>query len=350
VYTIGVSKKTDNPNTAAQQLIELANYYPSPHNGQPIELAMDGNKLEVFFVRERGLKSADVSYTFSFTSMGIFIEHLRLCAQALGHTISVDLELPDVSALKGSGSVIFAKCSISWNSQQPDTELQKAIHFRQTSRKKYTKGLDDTTIDDMLKLTKNHHMKLVPLSPEASRKTVWLNQRAVFDDMFDTSVRQELAHWLRYTEDQKNQTQDGLSYDCMELNGKLLEFTVKHYKILHMPVLSWLLKQYYMHTMKDSSSVFYMLSPFADEHDAYKVGETIMQLWMGLSKAGYYIHPFGTIMSNPQAHADFMKLVGITNESVDNSYLTFIFRAGESPQPARSLRIPPAKHLMKETT
>ncbi len=133
---------------------------------------------------------------------------------------------------------------------------------------------------------------------------MWLNQKAVFDDMFDEPVRRELDHWLRYSKHQKKQKKDGLSYDCMELNGKLLKYTVDHPKILRAPVLSWIIKQYYIRTMSDSSDVYYMLAPFSNEEKAYRVGWEVMKVWIEATRNGYYIHPFGTIMGNRRAHKD----------------------------------------------
>ena len=42
-----------------QELFELANHYPSPHNGQPIEArALNEGSFELFF----GLQAAEISF------------------------------------------------------------------------------------------------------------------------------------------------------------------------------------------------------------------------------------------------------------------------------------------------
>lgn len=333
------------------QLLELANRYPSPHNGQPIRVKIrNAHELDLYFQRERGLRAADISYIFSFVGMGVFMEHLALCAQALGHQLTYKLSLPTEVNLHGEGLVRFAHCSLVWQAHSTQPSLEKALLARQTSRKKYSAGVDAKTSQALCTIAGEHHMQLEKVTPQQAQQTIWLNQRAVFDDMFDDAVRRELDRWLRYTAGQKQTARDGLAYDCMEINGHLMRFIVKHYKMLHMPIIAPLLRQYYLRTMKDKSDVFYMLAPFGNEQASFQVGEVIMKLWQALTQQGYYLHPFGTIMSNHAAHRDFVQLTGISNESRESSYLVFIFRAGKSQKPTPSLRLPVKGHLLMEST
>lgn len=330
-------------------LLELANLYPSPHNGQPIRLKQTGeNSFDIYFERERGLQAADISFIFSFVSMGVFTEHMSLCAQALGHKFSYSLDLPKEEDLRGHGVIKFAKCSLKWNIAEPDPSLLEMLHFRQTSRKKYYEGISQELSSVIEKLAADGGMSLVKLDDQQAKSTIWLNQRAVFDDMFDEPVRQELDHWLRYSKRQKLAKKDGLSYDCMELNGSLMKLIVDHPKILRMPGISWVTKEYYLRTMTDSSNVYYMLAPFASGQDAFDVGLIVMKVWKEIALRRYYLHPFGTIMSNHAAHKDFLKLVNVEHESREHDYLVFIFRCGKSKLPHPSLRIPFQNHLILE--
>lgn len=332
-----------------EKFLQLVNNYPSPHNGQPIRLKLvDDNKIELYFEKSRGLQASEVSFIFSFVSMGIFVEYLKSCAKALGHRAQVQVSLPKENELKGEGIVTFGSVRLDLNAVQSDGDLRKALAFRQTSRKKYTRGLDELVSKDIIEIARRHKMQLTQLNPEQTKGTIWLNQRAVFDDLFDDAVRDELKHWLRFSKKEKLQKMDGLSYDCMELNGSLLRFIVEHRRLLRAPVVSSLLKHYYLSTMNDKSSAYYMLAPFQTETESFSVGEVIMKIWLRISQDKKYIHPFGTIMSNQAAHKDFLDLAGIRYESRDRSYLVFIFRAGASSAPVRSLRLLPDKHLIME--
>ncbi len=334
-----------HPNYA-DTLLELANLYPSPHNGQPITLqTISPTNYEAYFNHERGLQSTEISFLFSFVTMGVFAAHLEACGRALGHTISIEQQLPKRDSLHTEGKSQFAVISITWNTQPPDTQLEQDIRTRQTSRKKYRRGLTTTERQSLTQIASHDDIQLHLLPHEVGQEIIWLNQRAVFDDMFVPAVREELNHWLRYSHQEKTTTRDGLSYDCMELNGQLLKFIVNHYPILRVPVLSWCIKQYYLRTMRDDSTVGYLAAPFRTEQNAFLIGKTIMQLWLSLTRNNYYLHPFGTIVANPDAHRDFLSLVAATEEA-EESFVVFIFRAGASDPPIRSERIPYNQHLI----
>lgn len=327
---------------------ELINTYPSPHNGQPVRLKqISDNQFEVYFQKERGLQSADISFIFSFVSMGVFVEHVTTVAQALGHHLTHRLNLPLENDLHGTGLAKFADLSIEWNAEEPNPLLLKALQFRQTSRKKYYEPLPGKLVEDIIEIAQNNAMTLTKLSSQQAKHTIWLNQRAVFDDMFDPPVRQELDHWLRYSQEEKELKRDGLAYDCMELNGPLMKYIIHHPGWLRAPILSSIIKQYYLRTMTDKSDVFYMMAPFQTEAQSFAIGAVIARIWIALSLQGYYLHPFGTIVSNDAAHQDFLKLVQTDTES-RNNYLVFIFRAGKSATPVRSLRLEYDKHLIME--
>jgi hypothetical protein len=331
------------------KLLELANHYPSPHNGQPIRIRiLDEDALDLYFENDRGLQATDISFIFSFVSMGVFAEHLKLCAESLGHELHIKTHLPREEELRGKGLLRFAHASIKWNKHSKNQELLEALLFRQTSRKKYLEGVNEEVSAKIVTIADEHSMNLMRLNRHAAKQAIWLNQRAVFDDMFDEPVRRELDHWLRYSRKQKEEKKDGLAYDCMELNGRAMRFIVNHPGVLRAPGISRLLREYYLRTMSDSSDVFYMLAPFKDESDSFEVGEVILKIWKVVAENRYYLHPFGTIMSNHSAHQDFVMLAGIKDESREKSYLVFIFRAGRSEKPVPSLRIPVSEHLIME--
>lgn len=329
---------------------ELLNTYPSPHNGQPMVLKrVSEANYELFFDTSRGLTSTDISYLFSFVSVGVFARYIELVAQALGHRATVSINLPEhEKGMAGPGLLRCGTVQVMYAVDEPDAVLEAAIRFRQTSRKKYHSGLTNEEKEQLITLAAQYSFTAEALDSKQAHQTVWLNQRAVFDDMFNSAVRKELMHWLRFSHAEKMKKKDGLSFDCMELSGSALRFFCQNYRLLHWPVVAPLLKQYYLRTMKDASTVAYVSAPFHVPHDAYMIGRFITDAWLDLSKKGAYLHPFGTIVSNELAHADFVRLVGLSNEQREDNYVVFIFRAGRSSLPVRSERLAPNEHLIRE--
>jgi hypothetical protein len=332
-----------DPNT---DFLDLISRYPSPHNGQPMMLKKNHNGYDVYFDTSRGLKSTPISYLFSFVTIGVFMQYVESCAEALGYDCLVTTDLPDESQMMTTAQLHCGSFQLRKN-DSPNEQLKDAILFRQTSRRNYDEGLTLDEQNDLTRLADRMGLSANFLSREDGIKTAWLNQRAVFDDMFNPAVREELRHWMRFDRREKLRKKDGLAYDCMELGGSSLKFIFKYYKVLRWPVVRNLLKKYYMRTMRDASTVGYVTSPFVTEEDAYKIGRFIINAWLELSKKGKYLHPFGTIVSNDQAHADFLTIAGIANESVQENYVSFIFRAGHSNPPVRSERIEHEQHLLK---
>lgn len=322
-----------------QEFLELVRTYPSPHNGQPMVMKADEAGYRVYFQTDRGLTATPISYLFSFVTVGVFFRHIELCAEALGHVAHLTLALPVVDDMaKRAAELYCGTIVMEWYTKPANDTLLRALQFRQTSRKKYHTGLSLEELSSLERLV-GPMQSLRFLDARAVHEAVWLNQRAVFDDMFDPAVRDELSHWLRFSHEEKITKRDGLSYDCMELNGAALRFIVRHPGILRWPVVAPVLRQYYLRTMQDNSSVGYLVSAFEHEGEAYEIGRTVMDIWIELSKQGKYLHPFGTVVSNEQAHKDFAHLAGEHDES-RASYIVFIFRAGVSDEPVRSARLP----------
>jgi hypothetical protein len=335
-------------NQPSDEFFELLNRYPSPQNGQPICLNQVGeNRYELCFETDRGLQAAEVSFLFSFVTMGLFVTYMSMCAEALGHRCVIETNLPKLEELKRDGLLPFAIATIDFAVAEPDARLRETLRFRQTSRKKYTGGLNEDLSRSTIDMATQKHMKLVKMDRTGTHQAIWLNQRAVFDDMFDDAVRHELNHWLRYSRAEKEAKMDGLAYDCMELNGRAMKFIVKHYKILRLPGISTLLKKYYLRTMSDNSDAYYLLTPFSNEQEAFEVGVAVMEIWEVIAEHGYYLHPFGTIMSNVAAHNDFLKLAQIEHEDPHKNFLVFIYRAGKSEKPNASMRLPVKEHLLR---
>lgn len=335
-------------NQLPQSFFELLNRYPSPHNGQPIELRqIDTMKFELYFDTRRGLQATEVSYLFSFVTMGLFTTYAAMCADAFGYICTTDVRLPKLAELKSEGLLRFAICTLELSGLPPNEKALQTLRFRQTSRKKYYEGLNDALSDRTIAIAAKHHMQLVKMNRQDTHQAIWLNQRAVFDDMFDDGVRHELDHWLRYSKTEKEAKMDGLAYDCMELSGRVMKFIVRHYAILHMRGISSALKKYYLRTMRDNSDAYYMLTPFSNEQESFEVGRVVMQIWAEIAAEGYYLHPFGTIMSNAAAHRDFLELAHIEHEDVHKNFLVFIYRAGKSDPPHPSMRLPIRKHLLR---
>jgi len=62
-----------------------------------------------------------------------------------------------------------------------------------------------------------------------------------------------------------------------------------------------------------------------------------MRIWLELTEAGVYLHPFGSVITNERAHREFCELVG---EAERAGMAWMLFRLGYSREPPRAYRQP----------
>jgi hypothetical protein len=65
-----------------------------------------------------------------------------------------------------------------------------------------------------------------------------------------------------------------------------------------------------------------------------------------LSEAGVYLHPFGSVVTNPDAHQRFLSMLGPSRPA---NTMWLLARMGYSDQPPRSLRIPTSAIFLNDT-
>ena len=99
--------------------------------------------------------------------------------------------------------------------------------------------------------------------------------------------------------------------------------------------------QYLM--QNQAASVGWISGPLATHHDQFQAGVTLMDAWLTLTEHGYYLQPYGSIITDDAARAQMLQIIGV-DEAPDKLVWT-IFRAGTSSPPPRSLRKPVEKYL-----
>ena len=76
--------------------------------------------------------------------------------------------------------------------------------------------------------------------------------------------------------------------------------------------------------------------PFSNPHDYIEAGRTFMSIWLFFTQRGVYLHPFGTVITNPRSHEQFVKKAGIHESETSMTWM--LFRFGYSKKPPKALR------------
>lgn len=330
-------------------IMELAQLYPSPHNGQPIKLkVIDNSHATVFFDTARGLFASELGYKFSYLTVGVFVEFFVRSADALGYQVSFEPLLTAVDSKRGPYLHNFGGLVINGGKQKSKTEAINLLKSRQTSRNSYSSEVPSDSLVGSLKKTASQGGQVLATTRDSEKvkKIMWLNQTTLFSDLQAGHMRQELDHWLRYTKHQARTKRDGLSAVCLRIPGWLMFLAVKQPWLVTNRLTNSFFRTMYMRTMRQVPSVAWLQGPFATYEDYITSGRTFMSVWLELTKQGYYLHPYGTIPTNPAILDKFAAVVGADQKS--QGLVWMIFRFGKSAEPPRSYRLPLEQHFVEE--
>jgi hypothetical protein len=68
-----------------------------------------------------------------------------------------------------------------------------------------------------------------------------------------------------------------------------------------------------------------------------------MDAWITLTQHGYFLQPYGSIITDDAARARLLRIIGV--DEAPGELVWMIFRAGTSSPPPRSLRKPVEEYL-----
>jgi hypothetical protein len=157
------------------------------------------------------------------------------------------------------------------------------------------------------------------------------NIDAVFHDMNAASYHNEITAWFRYTEHASLQHRDGLDWRCMNLSRG--EFWLSAYlsKLLLFPPTRFYLRHRYRQQLGHIPAIGVLSGDFFNPSSAIDSGRFLLHFWLTLASLGLYLHPYGNLVTNPEA-ATWFKM----HTQVDQAWL--IFKVGYSRVPPRSHR------------
>ncbi len=173
--------------------------------------------------------------------------------------------------------------------------------------------------------------------PGTVEEIIGINQRTLFYDLENPHVRREIQGYLRYSEREAARKADGLSARCLALPGPVMRLVMGNYSTWRTPGLGHALRSVYLRSMRGVTQVAELKGPFSGERDYTRAGRTFFRVWLEFTKHDVYLHPFGSVITNPRAHRE---LVSLVNEREDEDMAWLLFRLGYSRRPPESHRLP----------
>ncbi len=122
----------------------------------------------------------------------------------------------------------------------------------------------------------------------------------------------------------------------MGFSGRLMHNFFFHSERFRSPWKRAVLGNVYRHSMHGTASVAWLQGPFATRADWVQAGTLMQRLWLEMTRHGVYLHPFGSVVTNPSAHRQFLDKIG---HRPTDAPPWLLVRLGYSTEPPRSLRL-----------
>jgi hypothetical protein len=338
-FTIASIILSMNEQTIWHALLEYARWAPSPHNIQPWSLKIESEaEAGLYYSADRLLSGTDPTGAFMYSSFGIFCEYLSIAAGAQGYVLEVKRQIESF-AFGATEPKLFAQLFLK-KAQNNETLFDiELLRTRRTSRIPYDGRLVEEAILAALTATAKDFNATVTFSqkPDIVSWALDLNQKTMFFDMEDPVASAEVGLWIRYTNEEAHLKRDGLWSYCLGFPGFLLKIFMQKKWIIKLPgIRSWI-KNEYVKTMKGTTTIGWIHSPFSAADGWFESGRMLARLWLVMAQHGVFLHPFGSLITNPEAKAELKKKISLISDPVPSD-LWLIFRLGYSENPPQSLR------------
>jgi nitroreductase len=318
------------------RLVERAAWAPSPHNTQPwLVHPLSADQAELYVPAERTLPDTDRGGAFMTSALGIFVEALDVAAAAEGLAISAEPLFPNVGA-GAAPRALFARLRLAPRSE-PQTYSVDLLERRRTARGRFD---GRPAAEDAL-------AALAAIAREAGHEArftgerdvvdwvVGLNADTLFYDLDDDLIRSEIGHWVRRSNREARERRDGFSPACLGFPGPLVSLFFFHHRLFASRAVRRLVRRLFLRTTRGTSTVGWIQGPWTSPEDQYDAGRMFMRFWLQLTRHGLYLQPFGSVITNPTAHALMAERLKV-DESRGEIWL--LLRVGYCPPPPRSLR------------
>jgi hypothetical protein len=323
-----------------QSILDEARHYPSPHNSQPIMVRVTGDTTaEIYYDLDRGLPAENFGVPFGHVCAGVFLESLSTVAAGHGWAVTESLRGDDLDFAAADRRHLLGTVTITPASATPTARGRlAAFRRRRTSRRPYERTpVDPAVLDEAAAIAElSGHRFGHTADPSLVKRLIRINQETLFDDLRNDAVHAEILAWIRTSRRQAAATRDGLSAETLLLPGPLLGFAMRHRGLWQLPVIGAGFRWAYLNTMRGVRQLGWLTGPFATPLDYIEAGRCFMRIWIAFTGHDVYLHPFGTVITNPRSHAAFVASAGLREDAGSMAWM--LFRFGHSRRPPEAFR------------
>ncbi len=312
---------------------DLARLVPTPHNTQPFRIRprADGG-ADLLLVCDRLLPAEDPGNAYVTSAFGLFTVALERAGRSLGHTVTVEpiAELDAAALHRHSGTLVIGRALVA--SGDPAPAEGELMALRRTSRLPYRPTpVDPAILEYLCDVAADHDHRMTVISdPSRVRAVLRRNAEAIIDNLQHREEREEIRGWHRLGDTPAYG--DGLWQQPMNQPAWQLELAFGAPRILTFAPLRELAIARYLQTQRGTQHVAVLEGSFESWRDRLAAGRALYALWLAMAETSVYMHPFGSMLTNPSHAAWVAREFG-----APATWL--ILRLGYSDPPPRSPRL-----------
>ncbi len=319
--------------------LEYARWAPSPHNTQLWKVKIIApDTIDVYFDRTRLLPVENASNSFMICGIGAFIESISIALVPLGEDVEVSYkdEAPNVSQKE-----LEYFCTLTLVSRKnPEVLSRELISKRRTSRLPYKPNtVPENVCTELAEEAKRFgHTFTFSTDVTLIKKILILNKNTLFYDMDDAPTRKEVDAWMRYTKKSAEAKQDGLWTHCLRIPAVFAYMFFRLRFIFNISFIKKMIGAFYLRTTAGTKNIGWISGRMNNKEEWLSSGRMLMRLWLIMTRENIYLHPFGSVVTNPKSHKEALELLKRGDTSEETLWL--IVRFGYSDVPPRSHRMP----------
>ena len=322
-------------SNAWPSILELGRLAPTPHNTQWYFVrVIDSQTARVCIDDSIAIPFTDPNDQFRYTGLGVFARHLELAASAAGFQLETTFD-----ELDGTGPVVARIVE----RRAPDGALAARLRRRRTSRFAYgAEPVSEGAISAVQAVGDRRTSLTMTTDPRIVTAVLELNNEILLADLEDEGTSRELDHWIRYTKRSRRRFRSGFTPASLATPRWKIWLVFRLRSLLRFGLVRrWLTREYL--AQNRTASVGWIYGPLATRRDQFQAGRILMDAWITLTEHGYYLQPYGSIITDDAARARLLRVIG--SDEAPGEIVWMIFRAGTSSPPPQSLRKPVEEYL-----
>jgi len=269
-------------------------------------------------------------------AFGVFIEYLSVAALQVGYklTFTGNNEFLDAGTAGNHcvGKLVLTKSDGNYTY---DREL---IKQRKTSRLTYRpEQVNAATLSALETIATTYGCSFNYITNEQKVNAILrLDRDTLFSDLNNDPIRNELNNWLRFSEKEAKEKNDGLWSHCMRFPGKLMRSFFHNHNVYDHGLVKKIINRYYLRSMDGTKTIAWFRGKTNSATDCINAGKMLATTWLELTKNKAFMHPFGSLITNPEAHSKLKKII---DQPGNDDEIWFVARLGYSHEPPRSYRL-----------